>query len=325
MVAIERRVREVAARQHGVIARRQALGMQLAPTTLDRRIAEGEWMIIAPGVYRATGSPDTTRAHLMAATLQHPGALVSHDSASHLLRLDGYDGLAELSISLPRTAGVRAQRHEVAHDDERAAWRLRVHRPLDIAPIDRLVVDGIPCTAAARTLIDLAGPLRGERLEAAFESARRMGLVSVEHLARRAGELCGRGKRGSALIRALVADAAGTNRALESRLELKTWRLWRSTSLPRPVRQRWVDLPDGSSARIDFALDAVKIGVEAEGYDFHGNRLRWKRDHRRVAMLESLGWRLVVVTWDDVTRHPVETVDRIRAAIAERGAFAPTG
>ena len=47
----------------------------------------------------------------------------------------------------------------------------------------------------------------------------------------------------------------------------------------------------------------------------HGNRLAWKRDRRRIARLEALGWRLLHVTWDDVTLHPRETIGRIREAV----------
>ena len=58
------------------------------------------------------------------------------------------------------------------------------------------------------------------------------------------------------------------------------------------------------------------FAVECEGYEVHGNRLAWKRDKRRTAALEELGWRLMFVTWDDVVRHPEQTVERIRLALA---------
>jgi very-short-patch-repair endonuclease len=254
----------------------------------------------------------------MASALMNGDGHISHQAAAYLLRLDGFRELFGIDVAVPRTHGSDHRRLAVVANEERGAWRVTFHRPTSIDVIDRVIVDGIPCTAAARTLIDLAGPLRGEALEHAFESARRLGLVSVEHLAKRAHELCGRGRRGSREIKRLVRDATGTTRALESRLEVRAWRLWRSSTMPRPTRQHWVDLSDGSSARIDFALTHLLVGVEAEGFDIHGNRLRWKRDRRRVAMLEALGWRLVVVTWDDVTNHRAETIERIRSVIAER-------
>ena len=57
------------------------------------------------------------------------------------------------------------------------------------------------------------------------------------------------------------------------------------------------------------------VGVECEGFDYHGGRLVWKRDKRRTAWIEAQGWRLVVVTWDDVTQRPDETTFRIKLAL----------
>jgi hypothetical protein len=47
--------------------------------------------------------------------------------------------------------------------------------------------------------------------------------------------------------------------------------------------------------------------------------LAWKRDKRRTAWLERQGWRLVFVTWEDVTK-PQEPLDRIAIALGMRAA-----
>jgi very-short-patch-repair endonuclease len=60
------------------------------------------------------------------------------------------------------------------------------------------------------------------------------------------------------------------------------------------------------------------VAFETEGFEWHGNRARWKRDRRRTAALERLGWRIVVATWDDVTKRPDETLERIAMTLAER-------
>jgi very-short-patch-repair endonuclease len=67
--------------------------------------------------------------------------------------------------------------------------------------------------------------------------------------------------------------------------------------------------------RLDFAWTDLWFAVECEGFEIHGNRLAWKRDRRRVAALERAGWRIMVVTWDDVTRHPAETLERVALAL----------
>ena len=52
---------------------------------------------------------------------------------------------------------------------------------------------------------------------------------------------------------------------------------------------------------------SCRVGCECDGFEHHGTRLQWKRDRRRVAAIEATGWRLVHLTWDDVTRRSSET------------------
>ena len=58
------------------------------------------------------------------------------------------------------------------------------------------------------------------------------------------------------------------------------------------------------------------LALECDGFEWHGDRLAWKRDRRRVAFLEARGWRLIHVTWEDVTHHPVETIQRLGVSLA---------
>jgi len=84
------------------------------------------------------------------------------------------------------------------------------------------------------------------------------------------------------------------------------------------VRQLRVDVTLSKWYRIDFAWPELLVAVEAEGFEWHGSRARRKADKIRVAALERLGWRVLVVTWDDVTQRRAETLDRIAMALAER-------
>jgi very-short-patch-repair endonuclease len=160
-------------------------------------------------------------------------------------------------------------------------------------------------------VIDCAAMLGDEALETAFESARRMGLTSAVLLRQRAAVLCGRGRPGSARVARLLAHQRPGDAALEYRLEVKVARLLRASSLPTPVRQHPV-----GAYRIDFAYPQHRVGIEAEGFEYHGSRLAWKRDKRRIAQLELAGWRLVFVTWDDVTHRPDDTRARIALALS---------
>ena len=223
-------------------------------------------------------------------------AAVSHLTAATLLRLDGCS-TKELHMSVP--SDVRRRARDGVH----------LHRT-QLERVDRVVVDAISCTSATRTLIDCASLLGEEALEVAFEAARRMGLTSPRALALRADALVGRGKAGSRAIRTLLSHQRPGDAPLQYRLEVKAARLLRESSLPRPTRQ----YPVGPY-RIDFGVEPWRVGAECEGFDFHGTRLVWKRDKRRTAWIEARGWRLVVLTWDDVTRRPEETLARLALAL----------
>ena len=95
--------------------------------------------------------------------------------------------------------------------------------------------------------------------------------------------------------------------------KVKLARLLRASSLPRPERQFSV-----GRYRIDFAYPRILVGLECEGYEYHGGRLAWKRDKRRTAWLESQGWRLIFVTWDDVTTEPEQTLHCMSGALQQR-------
>ena len=93
---------------------------------------------------------------------------------------------------------------------------------------------------------------------------------------------------------------------------MKTARLLRAAGLPPEANQHRVE-----RFRLDFAWPTASVAVECDGFEWHGNRIAWKRDRRRMARLELLGWRIVPVTWDDVAQRPRETVARVRRALRQ--------
>ena len=281
--------------QYGVFSRAQAIAHGLTIAALEHRVKRRSFEAMFPSVYRVPGAPRTGRQRAMAATLWlGDESAVSHLTAGTLLRLDRCK-TTELDLSVLREVRRRVE-------------GVRIHRVAQLPSIDRVTVDGIPCTSATRTLLDIASIVDDETLEVAFESARRMGLTSPGFLAKRAAAL---GTRpGAAAIRELLSHQRPGERSLQYRLEVKTARLLRGRDLPEFERQHAVGI-----YRIDFACPELRYGVECEGFEYHGTRLQWKRDKRRTAWLERQGWRLTFVTWDDVTLEPEQTLERIRLAV----------
>jgi very-short-patch-repair endonuclease len=298
---------DVAASQYGVITKQQALDAGMTERQVDHRVAERRWLIVHPGVYRVSGAPMSARQRAMAACLWlGDDAAVSHTTAARLLRFDGLPKKTLLHLSVPL-------------DRRRSAVKPRpfvLHRVAQLEGQDRVDVDGIRCTSPTRTLLDLAAVLYEEQLEIAFESARRLGLVSVDGIAARFTQVAGRGKKGSAKVRRLLEHQHVGTRPLESPLEVKLWRLLRDSHLPMPERQVTLAAPSGAIYRVDFLWREHRVVVECDGFEAHAGHLRWKRDRRRLADIELLGHRVTHVTWDDVARRPGDTVRRITLALS---------
>ncbi|HVJ95300.1 MAG TPA: hypothetical protein VNC41_00555, partial [Acidimicrobiia bacterium] len=186
--------------QYGVFSRAQAIAHGLTIAALEHRVKRRSFEALFPGGYRVPAAPRTGRQRAMAATLWLGGdSAVSHLTSGTLLRLDSCKA-TELDLSVLR-------------DVRRRVDGVRIHRVAQLPRIDRVSVDGIPCTSATRTLLDVASVLEEEALEVAFESARRMGLTSPSFLAKRAGDL---GTRpGATAIKQLLGHQQPGERSLQ--------------------------------------------------------------------------------------------------------------
>jgi very-short-patch-repair endonuclease len=316
-----RAVLDIAARQHGVVTRAQARAVGLTDGAIDGCLANGLLITVADHIYRVRGAPQSERMAVGAAVLG-TGGRASHGTGARLLELHTPLPVSPLDVTVdairerPRMTRVRV---EVA---SHSFFTVRIHRFVDRGePV--LSVDGLRCVDANRVLIDVAADLTAEQLEAAFERARRLELVSIESLARRFALVCGRGRPGTNKIRELLAHTAPN--ALESTLEVKAWRLLRASLIPNPVRQLRIAPQPRHRYRLDFAWPDAHVAFETEGFEWHGNRARWKQDRIRTAALERLGWRIVIATWDDITTDPQTTLDRVAMALNERRALRRAG
>lgn len=116
-------------------------------------------------------------------------------------------------------------------------------------------------------------------------------------------------------LRRLI-DARDHRDALaESRLESALLRLLSGHGLPLPVVQYGVMDAEGFVARLDFAYPEHRLGVETDGFRWHGGLERWKRDLRRENRLKLLGWTVLHSSWEDVHERPEIVASQIRAAL----------
>jgi very-short-patch-repair endonuclease len=291
-------VRELLVRQHGVATAAQLAELGMAPSALTHRVQKGELERVLPRVYRSPLVPPSVAQSAVGAVLwAGSGTVASHLTAAALWGIDGLDAGGRVEIWVP---GGRAPRNP----------RVVVHRGA-VTGNDRRLRDRVPVTSPARTIVDLAAGLDREMLEAALEDVLHRGLTTASAIDRRLVALGGSGRVGAARLRRLLTER--DQAPLESRLEVKVWRLLRGAGL-RPVRQFEVQC-EGRRYRLDFAWPRLKVAVEADGFRAHGGRATHAADRRRLAALVAAGWIVVPVTWGDCTTHPEQFIERVRAAL----------
>lgn len=183
--------------------RRRPAGKTVAAP--DRhRVRTGRWSELRPGVWTPSGTAATARQDLAALTLSVP-ATASHLSSAWLHgELERPPGLHEITTSLDR-----------GHHTRRA----RVHRTDDLARSDTQTVDGILCTNAIRTCIDLGARFDADELERFVERARHRRLIHMDPLIPRFLQLARPGRDGIATVRSVLQRLDPALEPAESDLE----------------------------------------------------------------------------------------------------------
>jgi very-short-patch-repair endonuclease len=219
--------------------------------------------------------------------------LVSHRSAAALW------GFAQAGEAYPQVTvvgrGCRS-RHEI-----------RVHRVKQLGSRDRRLLRGIPITAAARTLVDFAGEATPDELERAMAEAYARKLVTEGEL-RAAADRAPK-HAGTAALRAQLRREAGP-RFTRREGERRMLKLLRDARIPQPLTNTRV-----AGFETDFFWPDHKLIVEFDSYQFHGHRAAFERDRKRDAAHVLAGYRVLRVTWRQLTEEPLAVVATIARAL----------
>lgn len=296
--ARERALAELATRQHGVAATWQLLGLGFSRPAIKRRRAAGRLHRLYRGVFAVGHQRITLRGRWMAAVLAcGRGAQLSHRCAGALRGLvERPSGLIEVTVPRPvrKRPGIRA------------------FTATDLAPADRTVVDAIPCTSVARTLLGVAA-VEPQALQGAVAQAEKRHLLDLTGL----HSLIARFPRrpGAPALRRALAEHSVELEWTRSRLEDRFFSLCRRAGLERPDVNAFIAV-SGWAGEVDFSWPELRLIVETDGYEGHGDRAAFEEDRRRDQHLVAAGWRVIRVTWRQVVYEPervVETLGRLSA------------
>ena len=294
---------KIAASQFGVVSRRQLVAAGMSTSAIDRRVADGRLIRLHRGVYAVGHEALVGEGRWFAAVLAGgEGAVLSHRDAAH-------------AWGLRPTARPRVE-ITVRGDAGRGRPGVQAHR---CALHPRGVTEhlGIPITTVARTLLDLAEVVPSRELDKAIEQAEKLALYdhpSVLDVLARA-----HGRRGSKPLGAALAKIHAEPGLTRSRMERRFRALLDDLSIERPETN--VEL---HGHEVDALWDHLRLVVELDSYEHHTTRRAFRNDRRRDAALAEAGYRVLRLTWTQVTQEPDYVAERlIRAGCSRACASAP--
>lgn len=281
------------------MTRAQALASGFSPSTIDRRIRAGRWTRVLRGIYRI-GPLRDPRGWASAAVLAGGSrARLSHLAAARLWDWVDRD-----------PAGTDADPIDLIVEGDHRGIRpgLRVHRVRALHDDERATRHGFPVTGAGRTLVDAAAilPLRG--VEGLLGRARRSGEIDDEDLHALPARY--RRRPGVGALKAVLSHG-GALPFTRSEAEGRFLELVRKAGLSMPRVNALL-----GPYELDFVWSRERLVVEIDGYEYHRSRDRFEGDRRKGAWLQARGYRVVRLTWSQITTEAVRTIVQVGQALA---------
>jgi predicted transcriptional regulator of viral defense system len=287
---LDSQLADLAARQHAVVTRAQLLGIGFSDDAIASRVRAGWLVRVHPGVLAVGRQPLTLPGRFLAAVFSAgEGAVLSHLGAAVLWNLLPERG-PRVDVTVP--GGARKGGRTVI-----------VHRsPLGEHEVSTM--DGIPVTTPARTVLDLAAVVSRRELERAMDEAAylRLDLSGLEPQ---------QGRRGSAAISRVLAEHQAGTTLTRSRMEELMLALCDRFELPRPLCNFEVE-----GYTVDFVWPQARLIVETDGWRAHGTRRAFETDRRRDAHLIAVGWRPMRLTWNRLTKEPLEVAGQLKELLS---------
>lgn len=269
-------------RRRGGLTTRADLVRASSRLEVDRALRSGALVRVAHGRYTLAEIADApARAHAVNGTLSLTSAALHH--GWQVLRTP-----EQPHVLLPRKRRISPERRE----------GIVVHRG-DLSAADRCGI----ATSKLMTLTQCLRRLPDDEALAVADSALRAGDGELLHHV-----VAGVRGPGSEHVRVIAAAArSGAANPFESAL--------RSIALTVPglaVEPQVVVSSPHVWARPDLVDVRLRVVVEAESYEWHGDRAGFRKDVRRYTLLVADGWTVLRFTWEDVLFRP----ERVRRVIA---------
>jgi len=299
-VALSRPLVELAARQGGYIKRIQLLESGLSASGVDRRIRSGSLIPVSEATYQLF--PSTDHVDLMrGALLALPNAVVSHQSAAHVL-------------DFPRLPKLVATVTVASHTTHKFPGVI-VRRSDDLDRSHVTKAQGLRVTTVARTAFDLGGILEFEEFDSLVEAVILDGRMKLRHLEALTDALARKGKPGSRAAKDFIAVRLGSD-PKSTALERRGRALLASAGLAPPRAQHRI--PWDPRRRFDDAYPEARLAIEWDSRAWHSQRAAMAADRRRDREAALHGWSVIRFTWEEIADDPHQVVSTVASLLRER-------
>lgn len=261
------------------------------------RVARKLLVRLHRGVYAVGHRRLTPHAHALAAVLAvGNGAVLSHRDAAWLHGLRP-STRRTIDVTTPRRGAVAAG--------------IAVHTTDVLTDEDVTVVDGIPATSVARTLVDLAYVVPRDHLAKALREAEVREVADLPSIEAAMRRVCRRRGGGHARLRSVLAEHRERGIAItRSDLEQRFLAIVDDAGFPRPRTNTYV-----LGCEVDAVWAQERVAVELDSWRYHRDRHTFQRDREKGNALVAAGWRLLRFTYHDLTRHPERTATILTSAM----------
>lgn len=244
-------IASVASGQHGIVSRVQLRLLGLSDDEISDRARSGYLQPLFRGTFAVGHCAIDRRGRLLAAVFAcGEGTVLSHGSAAELLGLWSKRP-SVVDVIPPNWSG-------------RKIPDIRWHRVRLPSPDEFELRDGIPCTTASRTLVDMAGRAGWNSMQRLVEQAAILRVLDIEEVDR----VLARGRRrGTPRLRAILAPWRNTRESrpvVRSRLEARLLPRLIEEGLPVP-RSNVKLMIDGHRLEADLFWEKQRLVIETDG------------------------------------------------------------
>lgn len=274
-------------RQHGHATVRQ-LAEAGVGRNARRRLVEARILVaVHRSVLWISSAPSTFEARCVALCLAHPSGFVTGPSGGRLRGLRRMPAAEPIHFCAP---------HGIHLFDANVVLRQsRKVTPLDVVRL----ASGMVVASSPRLAFDLARDLSPLDHASVVEQLIQRKLCTMQSLGATARRLCHPTRPGSMQF-AKTLLGRGERAASESHPELVLADALRARGVPVQPQFRDLDLPDGSSVRLDLAVPAASWGIEIDVHPDHLLLDGTTNDKRRDRKCHRIGWQIERVTEIDL-------------------------